>query len=69
MSGPAQRIRRTCPFTTTTGAADFRHGARNWRTQTSSAHFLAGGFRGTLKDIRILSRNDSGRVATLALDG
>ena len=31
--------------------------------------FLAGGFRGTLRDIRILSKNDSGRVATLALDG
>ena len=30
---------------------------------------LAGGFRGTLRDVRILSKNESGRVATLALDG
>jgi SpoIID/LytB domain protein len=31
--------------------------------------FHAGGFKGTLRDIRILSRNDSGRVARLVVDG
>lgn len=30
---------------------------------------LAGGFRGSLRDVRVLGRNDSGRVARLALDG
>jgi SpoIID/LytB domain protein len=29
----------------------------------------AGGYKGMLRDVRILSRNDSGRVARLALDG
>lgn len=31
--------------------------------------FLAGGFKGTLRDVRVLARNDSGRVARLELDG
>lgn len=31
--------------------------------------FTAGGFTGTLRDLRVLARNDSGRVARLALDG
>src|SRR5262245_7466687 len=31
--------------------------------------FQAGGFRGTLRGLRIASRNDSGRVSVLALDG
>ncbi len=31
--------------------------------------FTAGGFTGTLRDMRVLARNDSGRVARLALDG
>jgi len=48
-------------------------GFPSWSAELADADlqraFLAGGFRGTLKDIRILSRNDSGRVATLALDG
>lgn len=30
---------------------------------------VEGGFRGTLRDVRVLGRNDSGRVARLALDG
>lgn len=29
----------------------------------------AGGYRGTLRDVRIVTRNESGRVARLALDG
>ncbi len=29
----------------------------------------AGGYKGTLRDVRIVSRNDSGRVAILGLDG
>ncbi len=31
--------------------------------------FAAGGFTGTLRDMRVVARNDSGRVARLALDG
>ena len=31
--------------------------------------FASGGFIGTLRDMRIVARNDSGRVARLALDG
>jgi SpoIID/LytB domain protein len=31
--------------------------------------FQAAGYRGTLRDVRILARNDSGRVAMLALEG
>jgi SpoIID/LytB domain protein len=30
---------------------------------------IAGGFKGSLRDIRILTHNDSGRVARIALDG
>ena len=30
---------------------------------------LAGGFKGTLRDVRVLARNESGRVARLELDG
>ena len=30
---------------------------------------IAGGFRGTLRDVRVLGRNESGRVARIALDG
>ena len=48
-------------------------GFPSWSAELAEADlqraFLAGGFRGTLRDIQILSRNDSGRVATLALDG
>jgi SpoIID/LytB domain protein len=31
--------------------------------------FTAAGYRGTLRDMRVLARNDSGRVARLALEG
>jgi len=48
-------------------------GFPSWTAELAEADlqraFVAGGFRGTLRDIRILSRNDSGRVATLAVDG
>ena len=48
-------------------------GFPSWSAELAEADLqralLAGGFRGTLRDIRILSQNDSGRVATLALDG
>jgi SpoIID/LytB domain protein len=48
-------------------------GFPSWSAELAEADlqraFVAGGFRGTLRDIRIQSRNESGRVATLALDG
>jgi len=44
-----------------------------WSAELAAADlqraFTAGGFTGTLRDLRVLARNDSGRVARLALDG
>jgi SpoIID/LytB domain protein len=48
-------------------------GFPQWSAELAEADlqraFMAAGYRGNLRDIRILSRNDSRRVATLALDG
>ncbi len=44
-----------------------------WSSELAEADlqraFAAGGFTGTLRDMRVVARNDSGRVARLALDG
>ena len=44
-----------------------------WSSELADADlqraFAVGGFTGTLRDMRVVSRNDSGRVARLALDG
>lgn len=44
-----------------------------WSSELADADlqraFTAGGFTGTLRDLRVVARNDSGRVARLALDG
>jgi hypothetical protein len=44
-----------------------------WRAELALSDlqrsFRAAGYRGTLRDMRIMSRNASGRVAVLALDG
>jgi SpoIID/LytB domain protein len=48
-------------------------GFPQWTSELADADlqraFNAAGYRGTLRDVRILARNDSGRVARLALEG
>lgn len=48
-------------------------GFPTWSSELADADlqraFAAGGFTGTLRDMRVVARNESGRVARLALDG
>ena len=69
-SGPAPRIRRSCRRATTMPARARRRGRRSLDERDLLRALRAGGFRGDrLRDVRIASRNASGRVARLTLDG
>ena len=48
-------------------------GVPAWSAELAGADlqraFVAGGYKGTLRDLKVLSRNDSGRVARLSVEG
>ena len=68
-SGPAPTIRRTCRRRTTTRVRARRRGRRSSHESDLQRALRASGFAATLRDLRIASRNASGRVARLTLDG
>ena len=69
-SGPAPRIHPSCRRARTTPAKARRRGRRASAKSDLLRALRAGGFRGDrLRDVRIASRNASGRVAQLTLEG